>query len=77
MDLLYFTTKDLFRDVPEPTTNSRSLSLFDQKLRQRWNEANNKGICRYKLNILRNGKMRGKYGFILQVSYVTFDLVKN
>ena len=70
---LYFSTSDLFRDVPEPTTNSNPLSLFDQKLRQRWKEANDKGICRYQLNILRNGKIRGKYGFILQVSYITFE----
>ncbi len=49
--------------------------ILELKLRQRWNEANDKGICRYQLNIQRNEKMRGKYGFILQVSYIAFDLV--
>jgi len=71
---LYFSMKDLFRVVPEPTTVSKIviqrplLSSFDLELRQRWKEALENGICRYQLKILRNDIMRGKYGFILQAS---------
>jgi len=71
---LYFSMKDLLRVVPEPTASRKIIvqrplsSSFDQELKQRWKDSLENGICRYQLKILRNEIMRGKYGFILQVS---------
>lgn len=74
---LNFSTKDFRWTVPEPTIVTRakisnSVSLFDQELRQRWKGAADSGICLYQLNISRNEKMPGKYGFILQVYTIEY-----
>ena len=65
----HYTLSDLVLSVPEPNDDDNSTSrssAFDQELRNRWSEAVDAGVCRYRLN-LQNKKLPGKFGFIAQV----------
>lgn len=71
MSVFYYTHENFVKETKWSKDNGRkSLSDFDLKLQNSWNEKNDAGYFRYKLKIDREQIVAGKFKFFAQVGEI-------